>query len=157
MISPHDIILVCFVGLAFTLSKQPKRMAVGVCVAALLMIIGADYFMSGVDFYWLALCIEAGAGLILWCSANELRGYEDRMYYIALASFFVCSCVVTGFYIYDVWLYAEHALYLTTSQWIGIIHAVFMVGFSDAVIDSGVYRKGVDFIDHLTSGGRHHS
>jgi hypothetical protein len=29
-------------------------MAVGVCVAALLMIIGADYFMSGVDFYWLA-------------------------------------------------------------------------------------------------------
>lgn len=157
MISAHDIILLCLVGLALTLSKQPKRLAVGVCATALFVIVALDYFLSGVDFYWMALCVEAVCGLILWGAANDLRQYDNRMYYRALSSFFVCSCIVTGFYIYDVWIYADHSLYAATSRSVGVLHAVFMVGFSDTVINSGLYSKGVAFIDDLLTGNRHHT
>jgi hypothetical protein len=154
VISVYDILLVCIVGLAFTLSKQPKKTAVGVCIAALLLVVASDYLLSGVTFYWAALGIELSAGYILWGLSHDVPKQQDRMYYRALSAFMACSCLITGLYIYDVGVYASHPLYAATSQRVGLVHAIFMVIFSDTAIHTGVYRKGVDFFDSLFTRDR---
>lgn len=151
MISDHDLIMVCLVGLAFTLSKQPKKMAVGLCVAALILIVAGDYFLTGVTFYWLAFGVELSTAYILWGLSHDIRARHDRMYYRALSAFLACSCVVTGLYIYDVGAYSAHPYYAATSSYLGLFHALFMVGFSDTFIQSGVVRKGVALIDSAVS------
>ena len=154
MISVHDILIVCIVGLAFSLSKQPKRQAVAVCIIALLLVVASDYFLSGVTFYWAAFGIELSAGYILWGLAHDVAKQQDRMYYRALSGFMACSCLITGLYIYDIGVYASHPLYAETSQRVGLSHAIFMVIFSDTAIHTGIYNKGVALANSLFARDR---
>ena len=157
MISVHDILIVCLVGLAFGLSKQPKQTAVGVCVMSLLLVVSGDFFLSGVDFYWAAFGIELIAGYVLWGLSYDVHRVQDRMYYRALSGFMACSCLITGLYIYDVGVYASHPLYAVTSQRVGLAHAIFMVIFSDTAIHTGIYRKGMGIIDSIFASDRNHA
>lgn len=128
-----------------------------VCLGALGAIIGLDYFLAGVQFYWAALFFELAAAYYLVVTANHQRSLEDRMYYRALSAFMWLSCIVTGLYIYDIGPYESFALYGATSRAIGIIHAIFMLVFTDGITDSKLFVKMLSWFSDNHSRHNTHS
>jgi len=130
MITPFDGLIFIAILLALLLSDQPKRAAVALCTIALVLMIALDSLIKGWAFYYLAVFIEVSAALILMNVANtKLRIRENRMYFRALAAFFLISGGIALAFITD--LIVAHRDYVFYSHAIAVAHVAFMVVYSD--------------------------
>jgi len=151
-----DIILWCAVGLAWRLSKRPKKEAVLACFVCLSMIAGYNLYepLTGVAPYWLQLLTELTFAVMLFSYCTKMKKFHDKMYYLALSTFLLTSSFITGFYIIDLGPYESYALYAGTSRALGITHVLFMLVFSDGIINSGIFSKMLGWFDNVTVWGR---
>lgn len=150
-----DIALLSLVAVAYKLSKQPKKDAVFLCLITLALIGIYSYSeVGGTTPYWLAMMTELSVAGMLFYQHFRLPKFHDRMYYLALTTFLLSSAFITGFYIIDFGPYDSHTLYAGTSRALGITHVLFMLVFSDGIINSSIFSKMLGWFDNVFVWGR---
>ena len=141
MIALFDVVLFLLVATAFTLSKVPKKTAIGACMVLLALCWLYNIVLPGSLLYWYLALTDVAVGALLTFEACRLHKFTDRMYYLAMASFLTASAAINTAYLCDIGAYSSYPLYVDTSEKIGLIHALFMLGFSDGLIDSRISTK----------------
>jgi len=138
MITLFDVILPLAILLAMLLSKMPIRGAIAFCGITSLTLISLDYLLTGWLYYYVSLMVEFGAFLVLLVSARKLEKREDRMFFRAMAGFFLLSNACTALFSLEILFYSQslissHADYVRISHLIALGHVGFMMAYSDGI------------------------
>lgn len=133
MITGFDVSIFLGILLAMLFSKWPKQFAIAVCALASLAMIGANYLLEGVSWYYFALMVEASALVGLMLFSHKLKEWNDRHFFRVMSFMFLLSIVVTWMYTFD-WV-TSHALYVQMSHAVALIHVFAMLSYADGIRD----------------------
>lgn len=138
MITLFDVILPLGILLAMLFSKMPIKGAIAFCGVCSLSLIMMDYATTGWAYYYFALVVELGAFMAFLLTSRKLEKRQDRMFFRAMAGFFMLSFGVTALFTFEILYYSQslissHTDYVGISHLIALTHVGFMMAYSDGI------------------------